>query len=104
MLWRSARGRTYRSRAYTDWLTEAGWHVKQKLRAQERIKGAYRLRITAARPDKRKRDLDNIIKPISDLLKSSGAIEDDSLCEMLTARWVTNGDGVAVRLEPAGVE
>ncbi len=67
------------------------------------IKGPYKISITAARPDNRKRDLDNILKPISDLLKTMGAIEDDHLCEMLTARWVTSGDGVTVRLEPAGI-
>jgi crossover junction endodeoxyribonuclease RusA len=60
--------------------------------------------VTAARPDKRKRDIDNLLKPISDLLKSIGAIEDDYLCEMISARWVTNGDGVAIRIEPAGIE
>ena len=101
-LWRSARGRTYRSRTYTDWLLEAGLLAKQCLK--EPIKGPYKLSITAARPDKRKRDLDNLLKPISDLLTSIGAIEDDHLCEMLTARWVTVGDGVAVRLEAAGIE
>lgn len=101
-LWRSGRGRTYCSRAYTDWRAEAGIYVKQSLK--QPIIGPYKISITAARPDKRKRDLDNIIKPISDLLKSMGAIEDDHLCEMLSARWTTSGDGVAVRLEPAGVE
>ena len=101
-LWRSARGRTYRSRAYVDWLAEAGLYAKQQFK--QTLKGPYKLTITAARPDKRKRDLDNILKPISDLLKSIGAIEDDHLCEMLTARWVTSGDGVSVRIEPAGVE
>lgn len=101
-LWRSAKGRTYRSRAYVDWLTEAGLLAKSQRAGS--ITGPYKLSVTAARPDKRKRDLDNILKPISDLLKSIGAIEDDNLCEMLTARWVTTGDGVAVRLEPAGIE
>ncbi len=100
-LWRSARGRVYRSRKYVDWLTEAGFIAKSQLGPM--IKGPYKISITAARPDNRKRDLDNILKPISDLLKTMGAIEDDHLCEMLTARWVTSGDGVTVRLEPAGI-
>lgn len=81
---------------------EAGLCAKPQITA--RLKGPYKLSITAARPDNRRRDLDNLLKPISDLLKSIGAIEDDYLCEMLSARWVTSGDGVAIRLEPAGVE
>lgn len=101
-LWRAARGRVYRSRAYVDWLTEAGLLAKAQRAGS--INGPYKISITAARPDKRRRDLDNILKSISDLLKSIGAIEDDHLCEMITARWVTQGDGVAVRIEPAGVE
>jgi crossover junction endodeoxyribonuclease RusA len=64
----------------------------------------YKLFITAARPDRRRRDLDNIIKPINDLLKRTGLVADDHLCDSLHARWVTTGDGVAVRIEPAGVE
>lgn len=101
-LWRSAKGRVYRSRKYVDWLTEAG--IEAKMQRAGKITGPYKISITAARPDKRKRDLDNLLKSISDLLKSIGAIEDDHLCEMLTARWATSGDGVSVRLEPAGIE
>src|SRR5689334_11512958 len=101
-LWRRARVGMIKSASYVAWLLEAGAEARRQRAGK--IKGAYKLTITAARPDNRKRDLDNIIKPVSDLLKSIGAIEDDHLCEMLTARWVTSGDGVAVRLEPAAVE
>lgn len=101
-LWRSARGKVFRSRKYVDWLTAAGLEAMAQRAGS--VRGPYKISITAARPDKRKRDLDNLLKAISDLLKSIGAIEDDHLCEMLTARWVTTGDGVAIRLEAAGTE
>lgn len=101
-LWRSNRGRVHKSVRYSEWLNEAAWEAKSQRAGK--IKGTYKLSITAARPDKRKRDLDNLFKPVSDLLKSIGAIEDDYLCEMLTARWVTTGDGVAIRLESASTE
>lgn len=101
-LWRRARVGMIKSAEYVAWLLEAGAEARRQQAGK--IMGTYKLSITAARPDKRKRDLDNIIKPVSDLLKSIGTIEDDCLCEMITARWVTTGDGVAVRLEPAGVE
>lgn len=66
--------------------------------------GAYKLTIQARRPDKRRRDLDNLIKPVSDLLADIGVIADDCHCEMITARWVTSGKPFTVRVEPAGVE
>ena len=68
------------------------------------IKGPYALSILAKRPDKRRRDIDNLIKPISDLLMTVGVIEDDSDCDLVSARWVTIGDGVRVLITPAGVE
>jgi crossover junction endodeoxyribonuclease RusA len=101
-LWRSNRGRVHKSPKYEKWLYAAGIMA---LAAKPRgIIGAYKLSIAAVRPDNRRRDLDNIIKPINDLLKAVGVIEDDSDCEMICARWVTSGMGVDVRIEPAGRE
>jgi crossover junction endodeoxyribonuclease RusA len=101
-LWRSNRGRVHKSRKYVDWLLAAGLKVRSQ--KPGKIEGQYKISIQAVRPDKRRRDLDNALKPVSDLLKSLGVIEDDSLCEMITARWVTYGEGIYVRIEPAGVE
>lgn len=98
-LWRRAGHTIHKSKTYTDWLREAGWQViAQKAGG---IAGPYTLHIQAKRPDKRRRDIDNIIKPISDLLMSVGAVDDDSHCEMVSARWVTSGEGVSVRVERA---
>ncbi len=101
-LWVRARKGMRKSDAYSDWLTEAGWEAKRQRPAS--ILGPYKISVTASRPDKRRRDLDNILKPISDLLQSIGVIRDDADCELISARWVTAGEGVTVRVEPAGVE
>ncbi len=102
-LWRSGRGRVYPAPAYVDWQREAGEYVKDQ--PFETLKGPYKLFITAARPDsRRKRDLGNIEKAISDLLVKLGVVEDDQFMDALHARWVTSGDGVAVRIERAGIE
>ncbi|MGE5166368.1 MAG: RusA family crossover junction endodeoxyribonuclease [Sphingobacteriales bacterium] len=101
-LWRRARVGMIKSEEYVAWLLEAKAEALRQ--GFTKVVGSYKLSITAARPDKRKRDLDNLIKPVSDLLKSIGAIEDDHLCDFLSARWVTSGDGVAVRIEKAGME
>ena len=88
---------------YRAWLKEAGWLIQAK--RPQPIKGPYKLSVQAVRPDNRKRDLDNFaFKAISDLIVELGIVQDDSLCEMISARWVTVGEGVTVRIEPAGVE
>lgn len=96
------KGRVYRTDKYADWLNVAG-----KMVMAERcggVPGPYKLTILALRPDKRKRDLGNLLEATEDLLKSVGVIEDDSLSEMICLRWVTNGSPFTVRVEPAGVE
>jgi crossover junction endodeoxyribonuclease RusA len=98
-LWRAGRGHVHLSPAYTQWLDEAGWHVAEQRRGH--IRGPYRLGIAALRFDRRKRDLDNLIKPINDRL---GVVEDDCLAELISVRWVTSGPPVTVRVEAAGVE
>jgi crossover junction endodeoxyribonuclease RusA len=87
---------------YERWLASAG--IIANAQRQGMMPGRYKLSIDAVRPDRKKRDLDNIIKPISDLLVKIGSVQDDSLCEMISARWVTTGEGVTVRIEAAGVE
>lgn len=92
----------YRAPKYMAWLKEAAAMARTQKPAA--VHGPYKLSLLASRPDKRKRDLDNLLKATSDLLVCVGVIEDDSDCEMIVARWVTSGDGITVRVEPAGVE
>lgn len=101
-IWIRARTGMRKSAAYVAWLLEAGAEVRRQ--KPGKITGPYKISITAARPDKRKRDLGNLEKAISDLLQSCGVVRNDSDAEMISLRWATSGDGVAVRLEPAGVE
>lgn len=91
-----------KSDRYTAWLKQAGLVALTQRRGH--IAGQYHLSIQASRPDRRARDIDNLIKPISDLLQHIGVVRDDCDCEMVSARWVTAGEGVTVRVSPAGVE
>jgi crossover junction endodeoxyribonuclease RusA len=85
-----------RTDEYLLWLENAGWCAKQQRPAA--IIGPYTLRIDAGRPDKRRRDIDNIIKPISDLLQHVGVVKDDCDCAEVSARWAP-GQGVTVMVE-----
>lgn len=101
-LWRRSGTHIHKSAQYTKWLREAGWQaISQKPGG---IKGPYALQIQAVRPDKRKRDLGNLLKGIEDLLVSIGVIEDDSHADLISMRWVTTGEGITVRISPAGLE
>lgn len=101
-LWTRTRRGMRKTDKYCDWLRIAGYMaLAQKVPG---LTGPYKLSICALRPDRRRRDIDNLIKPVSDLLQSVGVIEDDSDCEQVTARWVTNGSPLTVRVEKAGVE
>lgn len=92
-----------KSDEYVTWLMLAG--IETRRQKPGRIDGRYKLTVQLARPDKRKRDLDNFsFKAVNDLLVQQGIVTDDSLCEMLSSRWVTVGEGVTVRIEPAGSE
>lgn len=90
------------SKEYKSWRKNAGKEIMvQRVRG---VKGRYKLTIQAVRPDKRKRDLGNILEATEDLLTMMRIVEDDSMSEMICMRWVTTGVGVNVRVETAGVE
>lgn len=100
-LWCIAGRRLVRTDEYDRWLDTMGHFVNRQCRSTLAV--PYKLSIAARRPHNRF-DLDNIIKPTSDLLQKMGAIRNDNLCEMICARWVTAGEPLTVRIEPAGVE
>lgn len=77
-------GRTLTPR-YRDWRVRAMRAAHEQDLA--RVAGGYALLITAQRPDRRARDLDNIVKAISDLLKELGLIDGDHLCQRLVLEW-----------------
>ena len=85
-----------KSKNYAQWKTAAAWEIASA--KQEKIKGPYRLYIAAQRDwrSKRARDIDNIIKPVSDALVASGIIPDDSLAEEVSAKWADDLGGVAI--------
>lgn len=84
-LWRTVKGRMIRSAEYREWLTSAGWILKSQ--RPQPVKGPYRLTVVLVRPDQRRRDQDNLLKPISDLMKVCGVIEDDHLAQTTMVGW-----------------
>ena len=103
-LWRTSKnGLMYRSKEYTDWRKKTAWELSIQAKFKQ-VSGAYKITVKAVRPDKRRRDLDNLIKSISDVLVAAGVIEDDSLCEHLVMMWVSEGPACHVMVEGVGNE
>lgn len=92
------RGRI-KSERYRVWLNAAGWELAaQKPR---RVSGDYQLWIWAEKPDRRRRDLGNLEKPISDLLVAHGVVSDDSQCSEIHIYWQGSGRECLVKIDPA---
>lgn len=83
-LYINAGKRRVMSARYKAWFALACVSVKDTHRQNI---GPYALNICVKRPDKRRRDLGNLEKAVSDLLVECGVIRDDSLCERITLQW-----------------
>lgn len=93
-IWRAVNGRVLKSAEYRSWLDAMAWSWREQAGSQ-RVHGKYALTITIGKPDKRRRDLDNSLKALSDLLVHSGLVEDDSLCQRIDMAW---GDEPGVKV------
>lgn len=87
-----------RSTAYRRWSKLAMQELQQQQAG--RVAGKFCIVITAKRT-KRKRDIDNLVKPILDLL--AGVVtEDDAECERVSAGWSDEGaEGVRIDVRRA---
>jgi crossover junction endodeoxyribonuclease RusA len=98
-IWRQGQGRVHKSQEYKDWLALASWEMRVQLGPRIVITNPFKLTVRVQRPDRRKRDLDNLLKPILDLIAHYGLIENDSLCHWIDARWEGEGRWVFIQLE-----
>lgn len=98
-LWRASKGgKVHRSEEYRQWRTAALWQLKGRYKG-EPVSIPYKLAIHAVRPDKRRRDIGNLEKAISDILQDAGVIKDDCLCEWIECRWVPSGPQCQIFIE-----
>ncbi len=94
------RGRVV-TKKYKAWREEAA----QALFEQEpiaRFTGPISLTLALGRPDKRKRDISNLVKAVEDLIVTHGIIADDSDVQRLSVYWTHGVHGCRVEIEPAG--
>ena len=78
--WRNIKGRTIISERGRKYRLE----VLAQLAGAEPMMGRLAIKIAANPPDKRKRDLDNILKALLDSLTFAHVIEDDSQFDFIS--------------------
>lgn len=83
----AGKTRRFKSKRYQVWLAEA-WPAVQDQIGSERISGPWSIELRAVRPDKRRRDVDNLLKATIDLLVACGVVGDDSEMQSVFASWV----------------
>lgn len=97
-LYRSVNGRSILSKVGRDYYANV---VPIAEAAGVNVRGPYVLSITAHRPDRRKRDIGNLEKIVSDTLAKAGVVENDCLCEAIVSAWACSGVNVAGLVDPA---
>jgi crossover junction endodeoxyribonuclease RusA len=85
-LWRHSGNRTYKTKRYTDWIEDAGRHLAQQEKP-ETIAHPVKVEMAIGRPDKRRRDIDNLTKGVLDILVHHKILEDDHWVHHLDVYW-----------------
>jgi Holliday junction resolvase RusA-like endonuclease len=86
-LYRTYSGRIIKSAEYRNWISECLYKIRDQIRGKSCIKGDYACIFTIQKPDNRVRDASNLIKASSDILKTSGIVEDDRFMKFHTVLW-----------------
>lgn len=100
-IWRGGRGgRHFLSPKYKAWKTAATAAALDQARGR-RVAGLFELTVELVKPDRRKRDLDNVaFKAVLDLLKEIKLTDDDSNCVEIRACWSPAGPPLLVIVAP----
>lgn len=98
---KNGKVRRAKTKKYAAWRDKAMWELRSQTAVK--IKGPYKLEISVPRDwrSKRARDIDNMIKPVSDALVKSGIVKDDSLAESVFAQWEDGLTGIWIKVEEA---
>lgn len=96
------RGRTYIGKKGVAYRSEAGWLARIARAGREPFACEISVALDVYPPDKRRRDIDNILKAMLDAMQHAGVYEDDYLVTelMVSRRGVVPGGRVIARIKP----
>ena len=100
--WRNFNGRTIISAKGREYRKAVAGQVLIQ-RAAKRVDYAVKVEIKAYRPDRRRRDLDNLLKALLDSMIYAGVMQDDALIEDLRVYWADEIGGM-VKVTIEGIE
>lgn len=92
-MYQCARGRIILSKKARDFKLDVANHLSRL--GAKRIKGKISLTLIFMFKDKRRRDLDNMLKPLLDALKNS-LFDDDSMIQKISARKILSGESNSI--------
>ena len=97
-LYRRSRGNVYKTAKYREWEVAASLVIQLERPGSFDVPVSLEIRVQYAP----RRDLDNYLKPICDILVKNGVIENDRMTQVLEKRIVRDDaiEGVRVIIEP----
>ena len=97
---RTRRGAVFKHPRVKNWETKALWELKNQYSGAP-ISSRIAVDITLTLPNGRKRDIDNILKSLWDVLEKAGVIKNDNLIyEVRTVKRIKRGsEGVEIKIQ-----
>ena len=98
---RTRRGKVFKPPRVTLWETRALWEIMQQY-SGEPVEGKLSVEIVIKLPNRRRRDIDNMLKSLWDILERAKVIKDDNqIYEIRTQKIIIKGEqGVFIRIKP----
>ncbi|HID65432.1 MAG TPA: RusA family crossover junction endodeoxyribonuclease [Aquificaceae bacterium] len=97
---RRKSGKVFKHPRITNWEVRAVWELKQQYTGKP-IDYEISVDITLILPNRRKRDIDNMLKSLWDVMEKAGVIKNDNLIyEVHTIKKVERGkEGVIIKIK-----
>lgn len=104
-MWKKGQGNTYLTKAALAYYSQVAWVIKSSglmLGLEDRLT----VEVDIYPPDKRRRDLSNVIKVVEDACTKAGLWQDDSQIDRLVLQRMPSmkGGAIALRVAPTGAE
>lgn len=81
------------------WETTVGWYAKDAMAGQAPLQGDVRVELTFQLPDRRRRDWDNLSKPVMDGMNKIVFQDDSQAVDVRVRKFYPGKTGLGVRVE-----